>query len=178
MSKRQQTKPWTNDVRMAMLGNFLRTLTTPNLSFCFLRTFGNAAVTLQQSKWWNSYQALNSQNDLISQPHERAMGCLMWVFGVIWLHYIITVRCYWAGWGIKSQASRWFPQRFAQVQIKEKIKAPCHWPLWGEFTGDRGGEVKPLWAELFLHRRLLHSFYKETRSSPFHPINNIVADCW
>ena len=24
-----------------------------------------------------------------------------------------------------------------QAQIKENIKAPCHWPLWGEFTGDQ-----------------------------------------
>ena len=24
-----------------------------------------------------------------------------------------------------------------QAQIKENIKAPCHWPLRGEFTGDR-----------------------------------------
>ena len=23
------------------------------------------------------------------------------------------------------------------VQIKENIKAPRHWPLWGEFIGDR-----------------------------------------
>ena len=22
-------------------------------------------------------------------------------------------------------------------EIKENIKAPRHWPLWGEFTGDR-----------------------------------------
>ena len=24
-----------------------------------------------------------------------------------------------------------------QVQMKENIKAPRHWRLWGEFTGDR-----------------------------------------
>ena len=28
-------------------------------------------------------------------------------------------------------------QPFIQVQIKENIKAPRHWPLCGEFTGDR-----------------------------------------
>ena len=38
---------------------------------------------------------------------------------------------------IKSTASRLFPQSFAQAQIKENIKAPRHWPLWGESTGDR-----------------------------------------
>ena len=34
--------------------------------------------------------------------------------------------------------SRLFTQPFIQVQIKENIKAPRHWPLWEEFTGDRG----------------------------------------
>ena len=28
-------------------------------------------------------------------------------------------------------------QPFDQAWIKENIKAPRHWPLWGEFTGDR-----------------------------------------
>ena len=35
----------------------------------------------------------------------------------------------------KSPASRLFTQPFIQTQIKENIKAPCHWPLCGEFTG-------------------------------------------
>ena len=26
---------------------------------------------------------------------------------------------------------------FIQAKIKENIKAPRHWPLWGEFSGDR-----------------------------------------
>ena len=38
---------------------------------------------------------------------------------------------------LKSPASRLFTRAFIQVQIKENIKAPRHWPLWGEFTGDR-----------------------------------------
>ena len=28
-------------------------------------------------------------------------------------------------------------QPFVQAQIKENIKAPRHWPLWGEFIGDQ-----------------------------------------
>ena len=28
-----------------------------------------------------------------------------------------------------------FIQLLIQVQIEENIKAPCHWTLWGEFTG-------------------------------------------
>ena len=38
---------------------------------------------------------------------------------------------------MKSPASRMFTQPFIQTQIKENIKAPRHWPLCGEFTGDR-----------------------------------------
>ena len=38
---------------------------------------------------------------------------------------------------LKSPAFRLFTQPFVQVQIKENIKAPRHWPLCGEFTGDR-----------------------------------------
>ena len=43
----------------------------------------------------------------------------------------------WAQWHLKSPASWLFTQLFIQVQIEENIKAPRHWPLWGEFTGDR-----------------------------------------
>ena len=40
-------------------------------------------------------------------------------------------------WRLKSPASPLFTQPFIQTQIKENIKAPRHWPLCGEFTGDR-----------------------------------------
>ena len=37
---------------------------------------------------------------------------------------------------IKSPASRLFTQPCDQMPIKENIKAPRHWPLWCEFTGE------------------------------------------
>ena len=30
-----------------------------------------------------------------------------------------------------------FTQAFIQTEMKENIESPRHWPLWGEFTGDR-----------------------------------------
>ena len=36
---------------------------------------------------------------------------------------------------LKSPASPLFIQPFIQTQIKKNIKAPCHCPLCGEFTG-------------------------------------------
>ena len=40
-------------------------------------------------------------------------------------------------WRLKSPASRLFAQPFVCAQTKEDIKAPRHWPLWGESTGHR-----------------------------------------
>ena len=52
-------------------------------------------------------------------------------------HYVITITSQWVWWRLKSPASRLFTQPFIQMQIKENIKALRHWPLCGEFTGDR-----------------------------------------
>ena len=49
----------------------------------------------------------------------------------------ITMTSQWPRWRLKSPASQLFTQPFIQTQIKENIKAPRHWPLCGEFTGDR-----------------------------------------
>ena len=38
--------------------------------------------------------------------------------------------------GFKSPASRLFTQPVIEAQIKENIKAPRHWPLCGEFSGE------------------------------------------
>ena len=38
---------------------------------------------------------------------------------------------------VSQITSLMFTQAFIQAQIKESIKAPRHWPLRGEFTGDR-----------------------------------------
>ena len=52
-------------------------------------------------------------------------------------HEDITVTSLWARWRLKSPASRLFARPFVQAQIKENTKSPRHWPLRGNFTGDR-----------------------------------------
>ena len=42
----------------------------------------------------------------------------------------------WVEWRLKLPASRLFTELFIRAQIKENIKAPRHWPLCGEFTGE------------------------------------------
>ena len=67
----------------------------------------------------------------------RYTSSFRWKPRLVVIHAIITVTSQWAWWRLKSPASRLFTQPFIQVQIKENIKALCHWPLCGEFTGDR-----------------------------------------
>ena len=55
----------------------------------------------------------------------------------IYHNCLITVTSKWARWCLKSPASPSFTHAFIQVQIKENIKAPRHWPQCGEFTSDR-----------------------------------------
>ena len=40
-------------------------------------------------------------------------------------------------WRFKSPAYRLFVPTFVQMEFKQDIKAPRHWPLWGESAGDR-----------------------------------------
>ena len=59
-----------------------------------------------------------------------------WWWPLTWTVYI-TMPLLWAWNRLKSPASRLFTQLFIRTQIKENTKAPRHWPLCGEFTGDR-----------------------------------------
>ena len=49
----------------------------------------------------------------------------------------ITVTSLWMWWGHKSPASRPFAESLIQAQIKQNIKAPRYWLLYGEFTCDQ-----------------------------------------
>ena len=50
-----------------------------------------------------------------------------------------------------------------KAHIKENIKAPHHWPLWGEFTGDRWiPRTKGQWREKSLHL-MTSSWFKGMR---------------
>ena len=48
----------------------------------------------------------------------------------------ITMTSWWMRWRLKTPASPLFTWPLIQVQIKEHINAPRHWPLCGQFTGD------------------------------------------
>ena len=68
---------------------------------------------------------------------DRWSNSTHWMGRLFLAFFFITMTSKWARWRLKSPVSRLFTQPFIQAQIKENIKAPRHWPLWGEFTDDR-----------------------------------------
>ena len=52
----------------------------------------------------------------------------------VYSHYSDVIM---SGMASQTSASRLFARLFVLAQIKENIKAPPHWSLWGESTGGR-----------------------------------------
>ena len=113
-----------------------------------------------------------------------------------WIKVVfITVTSSWKRWRLKSPASRLFAQPFFRAQTKENMKAPRHWPLWGEFTGERRiPRTKGSNAELFpfddvimfygdtsevrLPARLTNYCLKSFESYGARVWNLLPAPCW
>ena len=104
---------------------------------------GLSSTNLTVSSWWRHQKETCSAllalcvgiSPATSVVMRKAFPC----HDVI-IHYLkslITMTSLWARWRLISPASRLFTQAFIQSQIKENIKAPRQWPLWGDFTGDR-----------------------------------------
>ena len=77
---------------------------------------------------------------------------------------------------LKSPASRLFTQPFIQAQIKANIKAPRHWPLWGEFTGELPSQMSSNAENVSIWWR--HHGYKTLPAHTVKPSNTTrkVAD--
>ena len=101
------------------------------------------AVKIAMLQWEYRQMAQGRLCDLLSVLEIHMHYCLG---GVTWLYgsgsefifspmpswnWIVTVTSKWTSWRPKSPASRLFTQTFVQAQIKENIKAPRYWPLWG-----------------------------------------------
>ena len=95
--------------------------------------------------WWFCYFCncyFHSQIDVSGEMNNKTMFKWKCIYWEIWSYCtqqfrFIAVTSWWALWRLKSPALRLFTQQFIQVQIKEDIKAPRHWPLWWEFTSDQ-----------------------------------------
>ena len=76
---------------------------------------------------------------LIKQPYDAKTVCADLVFAWCRWHKLVSLP-----WrhndhdGVSNhQPHGCLLNRFFQTQMKENIKAPRHWPLWGDFNGDR-----------------------------------------
>ena len=73
---------------------------------------------------------------------------------------------------IKSSASWFFTQPFCQAQVDENIKAPRHWPLWGELTSHwwiprTKGQLCGKYFHLMTSSCILHTSITQTYVSGF-----------
>ena len=73
---------------------------------------------------------LKTLSDVVSQVGESGIAKLSQPLEIQWRYNERD--------GVSNhQPHDCLPNRLFKAQIKENIKAPRHWPLWGEFTGDR-----------------------------------------
>ena len=104
---------------------------------------------IQYKSWFNTSLRMQLHVRILPSPQPRGVDCKnpgtfcfsymngFWRSHVIYSS-IITMTSQWVWWRLKWPASRLFAQSFVQAQIKENIKAPRHWPLGGESTGNKG----------------------------------------
>ena len=86
---------------------------------------------------WGSEIFANRYNDISNIPHAF-LSAECHSYPIIYIQIFIKVT-YNGRDSVSNHhaASLLFTQPFIQTQIKENIKAPRHWPMCGEFTGDR-----------------------------------------
>ena len=92
----------------------------------------------------------------------------------------ITVTSWWARWCLKSPTWPLFTEPLVQVQIKEIIKSPRHWPLWGRNTpvtgespaqrASKAGNVSIWWRH---HEKLFDELFSTFAWSLTHPQLNL-----
>ena len=87
--------------------------TKRNLTFCHQISRSWQAVKLWGKSSWNLVGALVALPSILQWRHDEGSGVS------------------------NHQPHDCLLNRLFNGQIKENIKAPSHWPLWGEFTYDR-----------------------------------------
>ena len=131
----------------------------PFLSFDFFKIWpwksrvkGMSQATIQSNNnnnnlYWHKYRSSTSWLNSILQYTVSLELSQLWLYALYSRLRIINawgetksqcgsnILSQWAWRHLKSPASWLFTQ--AHIQVKENFKAPRHWPLWGEFTGDR-----------------------------------------
>ena len=77
-------------------------------------------------------QDISSHVDILLfsvRPKLSKLWCIKWTYANL---APVSLNCHYSNVILSAMASRLFAQPSVQWQIKENIKAPLHWPLWGE----------------------------------------------
>ena len=132
---RRQAIIWTNAgiLLIGPLGTNFRNI--KRNSYIFIQENLFESVVCEMSAMLSRSQCVHNKSDLVlvTRPLPESMTVH---FANTYMRFI-AVTSQWARWRLKSPASRLFTETFIQAQIKENIKALLHWPLCGEYTGDR-----------------------------------------
>ena len=81
--------------------------------------------------------------NVINIHHKNGAHCAVFWFGIVPINFTQCVQCIHYSDDIMGTIASQITSLtivyspFIQTRIKENIKAPRHWPLCGEFTGDR-----------------------------------------
>ena len=96
-----------------------------------------------------------------------------------------TMTSKWVRWCLKSPTLRLITQTSIQAQIKENIKAPRLWPLWGVFTDDRWiprtkGQYRGKCSYLMtsscsIHSLRLHNIFHDDNTRVHLPVRSTVT---
>ena len=86
------------------------------------------------AKQWNYILTFTLSMCEYEECHDDSLSCLQWCGESPKLHYSDVIMSMMAS-QITSVLIVY--STICSGQIKENIKAPCHWPLWGEFASDR-----------------------------------------
>ena len=132
-------------------------------------------VSIWHSHVWNvDVQSISCNN---YREVELAANVTLLYINIVLL-YFNTVTPWWEQWRLKSPGSRLFGQPFVLTQIKENIKASCHWtfeenpPVTGEFPSQRASNTENvfiLWRHhvdfVIHHAKLIwHPYHKHSAS--------------
>ena len=118
----------------------------------FAETFTVTSLALGQGylcyslmQTWKIYSYINSiyrVNVWFKQSQNKARTCQHFMgLLILCIHYSDIIMSTMASQitGVSILCITVYPG--VRAQIKENIKAPHHWPLWGEYTGDHKGPV-------------------------------------
>ena len=106
---------------------------------------------------------------LMPASHQN---CTCYVWWPHLIHYVAALQCRHNehdGVSNRRRIDCLLDRFFIQAQIKENVKAPHHWPLWGEFIGywrfpltkaSRAESVSIWWShQVFLMSGIPHQFW-------------------